>query len=216
MNKTILKAKVTPIIVIILCCFLYLSGYFQIIIAAILALIASAIEYRKELFKSLGFQRKRLKVKNLLILAPLVSGGLFLVYYFILVPGVTHLTGQEMDFSDFDYYRGNLAASLGLLSLMWISAAFGEEILFRGYLMRQFEKFFGCSKISLVVNIVLLAVIFGLLHSYQGITGEIITGLVGMILAIIFYLRKYDLWFNIAVHGFFDTIALIFIYKGWY
>lgn len=36
-----------------------------------------------------------------------------------------------------------------------------------------------------------------------------------MFLAIVFYIRKYDLWFNIAIHGFFDTIALVLLYKGW-
>ncbi|MDT0690348.1 type II CAAX endopeptidase family protein [Salegentibacter sp. F188] len=216
MNKAFLTTKVTPVIVLILCSLLYLSGYFQIIIAAFLVLIASAIEYRKDLFKSLGFQKKRMNLKDLLITAPLFSGGLFLIYSFVLVPGVTYLTGQEMDFSAFDSYNGSLSATLGLLILMWASAAFGEEIIFRGYLMRQFEKFFGNSKISLVLNIALLGVLFGFLHAYQGITGQIVTGIVGVLLAIIFYLRKYDLWFNIAVHGFFDTIALVFIYKGWY
>jgi len=53
------------------------------------------------------------------------------------------------------------------------------------------------------------------MHGYQGITGQIITGIIGLLLAIIFHLRKYDLWFNIAVHGFFYTIALIVIYNGW-
>ena len=214
MNKTFLTTKLTPVITIILCCILYLSGYFQIIIAAVLILIASAIEYRKDLFKSLGFQRKRINVKSLLITAPLFGALLFLFYFYIMVPSVTYLTGQPMDFSIFETYTGNLSATMSLLVLIWISAAFGEEIVFRGYLMRQFIKFFGSSKISLVINILLFGFIFGWIHSYQGISGQLITGIIGMFFAIIFHIRKNDLWFNIAVHGFFDTTAIVFIYYG--
>lgn len=216
MNQTILKIKFVPLLAVSICYILYLLGYFQILIGTFVVLIASLVEFRKEIFKSLGFQKKGLKIKNLLITAPLFSGGLFLLYYFVLVPGVTHLTGQAMDFSQFDSFNGNLSATLGLLVFMWVSAAFGEEILFRGYLMKQFIKFFGKSKVSLLINILLFGIIFGWLHSYQGISGQVITGIVGMLLAIIFYIRKYDLWFIIAVHGFFDTIALVFIYYGWY
>ena len=186
------------------------------IIAAFLVLIASAIEYRKDLFKSLGFKREKLKVKSLLILAPLVSGSLFLLYWFVMVPGVGYLTEQPIDFSVFEPYKGNLSACLGLLILMWVAGGFAEEIIFRGYLMRQFEKFFGKSKISLVINIVLLGVLFGWLHAYQGITGQVVSAIGGILFAIIFHIRKHDLWFNIAIHGFFDTIALVIIYYGWY
>lgn len=210
MKKTFLRENVTPVIVLILCYLLYLSGYFQIIIAAFLILIASAIEYRKDLFKSLGFQRKRLNLKSLLITAPLVGIAFFLFYFYIMVPGVTYLTGQPIDFSVFETYTGNFPAIISLLALVWVSAAFGEEIVFRGYLMRQFIKFFGNSKI----NIVLFGILFGWIHAYQGVTGQIITGIIGILLAIIFHIRKYDLWFNIAVHGFFDTTALVFIYYG--
>jgi hypothetical protein len=63
MNKAFQTTKIVPVIAIILCCLLYLSGHFQMIIAAIILIIASAIEYRKDLFKSLGFQRKRLNAQ---------------------------------------------------------------------------------------------------------------------------------------------------------
>ncbi|KAA1246610.1 CPBP family intramembrane glutamic endopeptidase [Aquimarina sp. RZ0] len=215
MTKTFLTTKLTPVIAIILCSILFLSGYFQVIIAALILLLASALEYKKNVFRSLGFQRKRIQLKNLLITAPLFGAVLFLFYFYIMVPSVTYLTGQPMDFSAFETYTGNLPATISLFVFIWISAAFCEEIVFRGYLMRQFTKFFGSSNISLVINIVLFGFIFGSIHSYQGISGQIITGILGMLFAIIFHVRKDDLWFNIAAHGFFDTVALLFIYNGW-
>ncbi|WP_103072166.1 CPBP family intramembrane glutamic endopeptidase [Aquimarina sediminis] len=215
MNKAFLTTKLTPVIAIILCCVLYLSGYFQMIIAALLLLIASAIEYKKDLFGSLGFQRKGINIKNLLIVAPLLGIAIFLFYGYILTPSVTYLTGQPIDFSVFEPYQGNLPATLSLFARIWVSAAFGEEIVFRGYLMRQFTKFFGSSKISLAINILLFGFIFGLSHAYQGVSGQILSGITGMLLAVIFHIRKSDLWFNIAVHGFIDTVALVYIYYGW-
>ncbi|WP_299212595.1 CPBP family intramembrane glutamic endopeptidase [uncultured Aquimarina sp.] len=215
MNKTFLTSKLTPVIAIVLCCILYLSGYFQMIIAALILLIASAIEYKKELFSSLGFQRKRINIKNLLIIAPLLGIAIFLFYGYVMMPSVTYLTRQPIDFSEFEIYKGNLPATLSLLALIWTSAAFGEEIVFRGYLMRQFTKFFGSSKISLAINILLFGFIFGWIHAYQGISGQILSGITGMLLAVIFHIRKSDLWFNIAVHGFIDTVFLVYIYYGW-
>jgi len=215
MNTSFLRTKIVPIIAILLCGLLYLSGHFQMIIAAIILIIASAIEYRKDLFKSLGFQRKRLKAKDLLIIAPLFGAGYFLLYYYVLIPIVTSITGHPMDFSKFEPFIGNLPAIAGLFVIIWASAAFAEEIVFKGYLMRQFTKFVGSSKISLVMNILIFGFIFGWLHAYQGISGQILSGFAGMLYALIFHIRKDDLWFNIAIHGFFDTTALVFIYNGW-
>ena len=137
-TKTFLTTKVTPVIAILLCCLLYLSGYFQIIIAALIVLVASAIEYKKDMFKSLGFQRKRVNVKSLLIMAPILGIVMFLFYFYIMVPSAAYVTGQPIDFSVFEVYKGNLPATMTLLVFIWVSAAFGEEIVFRGYLMRQF------------------------------------------------------------------------------
>jgi len=215
MTKTFFRAKLTPLIAIILCCILYLSGYFQMIIAALILLIASAIEYKKDAFKSLGFQRKRIKIKSLLIVAPILGIAIFLFNGYIVMPTVTYLTEQPIDYSEFAPYKGDLSALLGLSVYVWLSAAFAEEIIFRGYLMRQFTKFFGSSKISLIINILLFGFLFGWVHAYQGISGQILTGIAGMILAVIFHIRKSDLWFNIAVHGFIDTVGLVYMYHGW-
>ena len=218
MNKNILRTTLTPILTVtIVFIFFRVSmglDYFETIIGSIVVMLASYIEYGKKLFASLGFAK--FKAKDFFIIAPLVAGMLFLLYYFVLIPSVTHYTNQPIDISQFDQLKGNLLYSSIMLLLIWTSAAFSEEIIMRGYFMRQFVKFFGDSKPSIVINILLFATIFGFLHGYQGITGQIITGIIGLLLSLIFYLRKYDLWFNVAVHGFFDTFALIIIYNGWY
>ncbi len=215
MNKITLRQILIPLITISIICFLWF-GPFRItienIIISIVIIIANYIEYKGKPFSALGFQREKFTFKNIFVLAPLVTLGLFVFYVFVLVPGITKLTGVPIDYSGFDQLKGNLPTFLITLLLVWATAGFGEEIIFRGYFMRQFVKFFGESKVSIVLNIVLITGFFGFMHSSQGITGQLVTWIVGALLALIFYLRKYDLWFIIAVHGFFNTIALTCIY----
>lgn len=218
MNKITLRQTLIPLSTLAIICFIWFGpiriGIIENILISILIIIANYIEYKGKPFSALGFQREKFTTKNIFALAPLVALGLFILYVFAVVPGITKLTGVPIDYSNFDQLEGNLQACLIALLVVWATAGFGEEIIFRGYFMRQFVKFFGESKVSIVLNIVLFASFFGFMHSYQGITGQLVTGIVGALLALIFYLRKYDLWFIIAVHGFFDTIALICIYFG--
>ena len=104
MKKDFLKSTLTPIIALTLCCILYLLGYFQVVFAVSVILLASRIEYGKKTFTSLGFQRSGLKAFQLLVVAPLLAGAILLLYLYVLVPGVTYLTGQPMDFSMMDPY----------------------------------------------------------------------------------------------------------------
>ncbi len=215
MNKINFRQILIPLITISIICFLWFGPLritIENIIISIVIIIANYIEYKGKPFSALGFQREKFTFKNIFVLAPLVSLGLFLFYVFVLVPGITKITGTPIDYSGFDQLKGNLPYFLTFLLLVWATAGFGEEIIFRGYFMRQFVKFFGESKISIVLNIILITGFFGFMHSSQGITGQLVTWIVGALLALIFYLRKYDLWFIIAVHGFFNTIALTCIY----
>ncbi|WP_158978990.1 CPBP family intramembrane glutamic endopeptidase [Cellulophaga sp. L1A9] len=218
MNKITLQQALIPLITLAIICFIWFGplqiGMIENIVISILIIIANYIEYKGKLFSALGFQREKFTLKNIFVLAPLVALGLFAFYVFAVVPGITKLTGVPIDYSSFKQLEGNLPSCLIALLVVWATAGFGEEIIFRGYFMRQFVKFFGESKVSIILNIVLFACFFGFMHSYQGITGQLVAGFVGSLLALIFYLRKYDLWFIIAVHGFFDTFALICIYFG--
>ncbi|SEB87461.1 hypothetical protein SAMN04489761_2021 [Tenacibaculum sp. MAR_2009_124] len=218
MNKITLRQILIPSITFVIICFLWFGpinlSFFPNMIASIVIIIANYIEYKGKAISELGFQREKFTIKNILILAPLVALGLFVFYFFVLVPVITKLTGVPIDYSSFDELKGNLPKLLLTLLIVWATSGFGEEIIFRGYFMRQFVKFFGEGKISIVLNIVLVTGFFGFMHWQQGITGQLVTWFTGALIALIFYLRKYDLWFVIAVHGFFNTIAFICIYFG--
>lgn len=216
MNTLLIKNKILPAITIIFLIALpnlpLNLSYFDTIIGAIIVLIVSYIEFKSEFLKSIGFYKTSNNFKTIFIKAPIIALLLFLGYYFILTPIVIYFTQQPLDYSAFNSIKNNPSLFITSLIFIWISAGFGEEIIWRGYFMKQFAKLFGESKISMIINIVLFGVLFGWMHAYQGISGQIITGIIGMTLAFIFYKNKYNLWLNVAIHGFFDTIALALFY----
>ena len=189
-------------------------GTTTIFILTALVLLAAYLDSGDQLFSSIGFQKKKFNAKNLLLLAPITALILLLIYRYLLYPVVVKFTGIPVDISAFDVLRGNLPVLLGTLAYVWTSAAFGEEIVFRGYLMTRFSKVFGTSTFSIVANIILFGAFFGVIHAYQGVTGQILNGLVGAMIATLFHLKKNDLWFCVVVHGMFDTIALTAVYLG--
>lgn len=177
-----------------------------------IVLLAAYLDTGKKFMTSIGFQRKHVSLFNLGILAPITGLIILVIYRYVLVPSVTKLTGVPIDISSFDPIRNNLSVLLSTLAFVWTSAAFGEEIVFRGYLMTRFSKVFGTSRTAIIANIVLFGIFFGAIHAYQGITGQILSGITGAMIATIFHLKKNDLWFCVIVHGAIDTFALVAIY----
>lgn len=187
---------------------------FENIILSLVIIVANYLEYKGKPFAAIGMYRKNFNAKSLLILAPLTAFGLFVFYVAALVPAIEMLTGIPIDISQLNHLKGDLPTTLIWLGVVWATAAFGEEIIFRGYLMRQFIKFFGASKISIAINILLICGFFGFMHMQQGITGQVVAASTGALLSIIFYKRNYDLWFIIMVHGCFNTLGILSFYFG--
>jgi membrane protease YdiL (CAAX protease family) len=218
MNKLTLKRILIPLATLAIICFMYFGPItrtaFENIIISLIIIAANYFEYKGKPFSALGLYREKFTAKNLLVIAPLVAFGLFVLYVFALVPGIELLTGVPIDYSSMQHLNGDLSTTIIWLLIVWATAAFGEEIIFRGYLMRQFVKFFGYNKISIAINILIISSFFGYMHMQQGITGQLVAGSTGALFSIIFYMRKYDLWFTIMVHGFFNTLGLLSFYFG--
>lgn len=218
MKNLTLKQIILPIVTLAFILFMYFGPVtrtiFENIIISLVIILANFIEFKGKAFSSLGFYRKRFNAKNLLLIAPLTAFGLFVFYVFALVPTVEMLTGDPINYTNTEQLRGNLPTTLTWLLVIWVTAAFGEEIIFRGFFVRQFVKFFGDSKISLLINMLIFCSFFGYMHMQQGLTGQIVATTVGALFFIIFYLRKYDLWFMVMIHGFFNTLGILSFYFG--
>lgn len=98
---------------------------------------------------------------------------------------------------------------LDILIGVWIGAAFGEEIFFRGFLLSKFRTLFGGGRIALLLAIFSQAAWFGAGHASQGPSGMIVTGTIGLVLAVYFVTRaKGSLFPMIIGHGIVNTIGL--------
>jgi membrane protease YdiL (CAAX protease family) len=110
---------------------------------------------------------------------------------------------------------GNLPVALFYLGLVWTFAAFGEEISYRGYLMRRAAETFGERRAAWWIAVVIVAVLFGYGHYYKGPAGILDSGVAGLILGAAFMLSGRNLWTCVLAHGFIDTIGVVVLYFGW-
>ena len=77
-----------------------------------------------------------------------------------------------------------------LVGVIWVGAALGEELLMRGFVLNRLADLFGQSRFSWILATMVHAVIFGLLHIYQGMPGMVGTGVVAFIFAGIYLIGK--------------------------
>ncbi|HEX7870553.1 MAG TPA: hypothetical protein VF455_10625 [Chryseobacterium sp.] len=91
-------------------------------------------------FKNLNFKKiKSSEIKVILICYLILE----LSMDFIFQPLTSKVFNEPADYSSFKIIENNPHQYFKWLVNMWISAAIGEELLFRGFTFSQFRKFFG-------------------------------------------------------------------------
>ncbi len=131
-------------------------------------------------------------------------------------PLIERLLGMRSDYSGYGALAGNAEAALRLLGFALISAAIGEEILFRGFLLHQLTGILGSGDRARWTSIVASGVIFGAAHFIQGPLGMVSTGLVGAIFAWAWFRSDRNLWAMILAHALTDTYGITMLYLGRY
>ncbi len=112
-----------------------------------------------------------------------------------------------------DSIRGNLTAYFVWVGLVvWGSAAFGEELLSRGFILDRLQVVFGRGPVGIVVAVIGQAAAFGALHAIQGPTGIVITAWIGLVLAGAYFASGRNLWAPILAHGLMDTMSLTLMF----
>ncbi|MEM7493527.1 MAG: type II CAAX endopeptidase family protein [Pseudomonadota bacterium] len=101
-----------------------------------------------------------------------------------------------------------LTLYLIMIGIIWTTNAFGEEMVFRGFLMSRFSTLFGGTRFAWILAAFAQSVIFGLGHAYQGTAGIVVTGFVGLVFGLSYLLSKRNLWPVIIAHGLINTIGM--------
>jgi uncharacterized protein len=110
---------------------------------------------------------------------------------------------------------GNVKMALLALLIVWVFAAFGEEIAYRGYLLTRAADLGKRTAVAYWVGVVVVAVLFGYGHYYKGPAGILDSGLAGLILGAAYIVSGRNLWASILAHGFIDTFAVVVAFFGW-
>lgn len=108
----------------------------------------------------------------------------------------------------------DLRHALSNLLFVWLFAAFGEEIGYRGYLLRRALTAFGPTRWGTALALLIASATFGLGHFYKGPAAMVESTGSGLILGAA-YLFTRRLWASTITHGVNDTLAIVFSYFGW-
>jgi CAAX protease family protein len=135
---------------------------------------------------------------------------------FVSQPLLVKALGKQPDLEDFRPLIGNLKVTLIFLALAWILAAFGEEMVYRGYLMNRVADLLNRTRGAWIVSLIAVHLAFGLAHIYQGVTGAIDEGLMGLLLGLIYLRTGRNLSVPIVAHGVADSIDFILMFLGRY
>lgn len=178
---------------------------FPFMIIILFVLFATLLQDEK--LRSLNFRKLEAKDIKTILLSYLV---IELSVDFIFDPIINWICNESADYSMFKPLENNTPLYTKWMFMMWISAAFGEELLFRSFMFSQLQRILGNKKTLMVL---ITAVLFAIPHMYQGIAGIISTFVFGVLFGIL-YMRYQNLWVNVIVHGLVDTLFLTLSYLG--
>jgi membrane protease YdiL (CAAX protease family) len=120
------------------------------------------------------------------------------------------------DYSMFTPLHGNLPLYLFfLIPVTWGTAAFGEEMLFRGFFLDAIRRLLVVEgRPATALAIIVQAALFGTLHLYQGQAGAVTAGAIGLAFGVAWWIAGRNLWAAIMLHGAFDSMAMTAAYLG--
>jgi len=135
-----------------------------------------------------------------------------IAFKFLMKAIVMPLLGAEPINQAFHYLAGNRAALPAAVYTMIVSAGFGEETVFRGYLFERLGKLFGPGVGAKTSMVLLTAVWFGLAHySLQGLAGVEQGTIFGLVFGTIFAVTR-RIWMLMFAHAAFDLTSLAIIH----
>lgn len=127
------------------------------------------------------------------------------------LPVIYSSLGGIPDAERYTGLQGNMPLFIGGLLAIWISAAFAEELLFRGFVQNRLEDLLG-GRGGWILAALLQGALFGLLHFHEEASGMVVYGSIGAIFGAFYYFGGRNLWHLILFHGLRDSMALTQIF----
>ena len=219
MSLHTLKPRLVILTEILLASGVLLCGALKILpfdsMSMLIVMGTASVWLRNEGLRGIGLDRHRLGLKIVLLSS---AFGVFYqaVSLVVLDPLAAHLTGVTQDLSNFAVIRGNSRLLMRYLIVVWIVAAFGEEFVFRGYLLNRIAQLQENSHAARWMGVVFSSILWTFVHFYQGVAGAMLIAVHGVVFGGLYVLAGRNLWVTIVVHGVYDTTALLLIFFGRY
>lgn len=118
----------------------------------------------------------------------------------------------QSDLSQYAFLKGNIGLLILSLLGVYIVSSFGEEVVYRAFLIGRFSQVFPDGRWKSALVILMSALLFGLAHYTWGPVGIFQTSLMGLLLAIGYLYWGRNLWVNIWCHVLMDTLLLVQLY----
>lgn len=127
---------------------------------------------------------------------------------------VMPLVGAPSINQAYHFVTGNPAVIPAMILTMIVTAGFGEETLYRGWMFERLGKLFGKSVTAKIATVVITTILFASAHYFeQGIPGVEQAFVTGFVFGSIFAVSAQIFMLMIA-HAAFDLTALWMIYYG--
>lgn len=198
---------------------LYLLGFTHFVLQTLwfvpLIVAVSWLLYRRgETWAMLGARAPDSWTFTLLAGSVGAMGGIMLGFYLALALSTLGL--PQADLSLFtDILTGNTVLYIEVMIFtVWGTAAVGEELFARGFLLHRFAQVFEGAPAAGLWAALAQSAFFGLAHIYQGPSGVIITMVLGLWLAGLYFLTGRNLLAPMIAHGLINTYSITLIYLG--
>jgi uncharacterized protein len=175
----------------------------------------ASLRLRGMRWKDVGLQIYRTWSRTIAI-GVLCGVGIEAMELFVTQPLLVRLTHKWPNLAEFAALRSNWKLLPLALLFTWTLAAFGEEMVYRGYLMNRVADLFGRTRLAWILSLVMVSVIFGFAHIYQGVTGVTENAIDGFLLGLMYLRCDRKLSVPIIAHGITDTVDFLLIFLGKY
>jgi membrane protease YdiL (CAAX protease family) len=174
------------------------------------------LKLRNESWKDFGLNfrsiswRSGVKVFLLSLLVFVLALAGFIIGSIIMA----NITGipEGANMTGYDYLKDNFGMLLLTLAGVYIVSSFGEEVIYRGFLIHRISQIGSDSKKATIIAVILSSIIFGLIHYDWGPMGMVQTGFMGLALGICYIKLNRRLWILILAHVYMDTILMLQLY----
>jgi membrane protease YdiL (CAAX protease family) len=196
-------------------------GAILINVAYVLSLIFATIMLRSRGsgWRQIGLARPKSWPKTLFLsLGAMVAGFVAIILASILLQALLQLLPVQetgvADRSNYDPLVGNLPLLFVYLTAAWTIIPFGEEMIFRAFVINSLASLFPNGKAKWTLALLGSALLFGLVHYSWGLGGVVQTTVMGLTLGFIYLRTGRNLWVTIIAHGLMNTLVFVLTFLG--